>query len=166
MESALVRTGLARDDRLSAFSSTQQPGYPPRVEEDAASHGPDGSSTGGSAEWPPHVPASCPPPDAADVAGEVALLVATDPPSPTDMECAIDRGSFKGQDECLRAAISCARERGHLLQLRSNSKRLRNHHVAVADLAPRHGKIARTGGPGHFSLWLRAGVLPTAHTLL
>jgi hypothetical protein len=81
------------------------------------------------------------------------------------MECAIDRGSFKGQDECLRASISCAREPEHLRQLRSNSKRLRHHFIAVAHLLPQHGKIAQTGGPGHYSLWLRSDVLPTAHTL-
>lgn len=116
-------------------------------------------------EWPPHFPKCCPPADAADLSGTVLLLVATDPPTDTDFECAIDRNSFLGKDECQRASISCGRERNHLTSLRANSKRLRNHLIAVAELLPEHGKIAQTGGPGHYSMWLRAKILRTAHNL-
>lgn len=43
--------------------------------------------------------------------------------------------------------------------------RLKGHLVSYADLKPEHGKIKQTGPAGHYSMWLRASVLPTAHTL-
>ncbi len=52
------------------------------------------------AEWPAHFPKCCPPATAEDLGGIVYMLVGHDPPTPEDMECAIDRRSHKGKDEC------------------------------------------------------------------
>ena len=52
-----------------------------------------------------------------------------------------------------------ARETQSTWLLRANSKRLRNHLVAKAELKAEHGKIKQTGAPGHYSLWLRAAHL-------
>lgn len=117
------------------------------------------------AEWPQHFPAGCPPKDADDLSGIVYMLVETDPPTPTDMKCAVDRGSFIGQPECDRASISCARDSQHLRDLRGNSKRLRRHLIANGTFSPEHGKIKQTRGPGHYSMWLRAKYLSIGHTL-
>ncbi|HSN98041.1 MAG TPA: hypothetical protein VLS89_07070 [Candidatus Nanopelagicales bacterium] len=70
--------------------------------------GDDGKN--GEREWPSHFPPGCPPDDADALGGVVYMLVETDPPTPKDMECAIDRGSFVGKWECGRAALSCARD--------------------------------------------------------
>lgn len=61
-------------------------------------------------EWPDHFPPGCPPADAHDLSGIVYMLVATDPPTPEDMECAIDRKSFIGKPEVF-PCISILRER-------------------------------------------------------
>lgn len=116
-------------------------------------------------EWPDHFPPGCPPADAHDLSGIVYMLVATDPPTAEDMECAIDRKSFIGKPECLRASLSCARDAEHLVSARANSKRLRNHMVAKAELKAEHGKIKQTGAPEHYSMWLRAAHLAVGHLL-
>lgn len=116
-------------------------------------------------EWPSHFPADCPPQDAVDLSGSVYLLVATNPPTATDMECAIDRGSFLNSPQCQRASLSCARTPEHLYELRRGVKRLRNHLVAGGQFQSAHGKIKQTGAPGHYSMWLRAKYLQMGHTL-
>lgn len=116
-------------------------------------------------EWPAHFPPACPPRDAEDLRGTVYMLVATDPPTPTDMECAIDRRTFIGKPECARASLSCARDPEHLADLRRNSKRMRNFLIASAAFSAEHGKIMQTGGPEHYSMWLRRHALSVAHTM-
>ena len=116
-------------------------------------------------EWPAHFPADCPPQDADALSGMVYMLVATDPPTARDMECAMDRGSYKNDSPCLRAALSCARSRNHLEELRERFPRLRKHAIGAAPLAPEHGKIKQTRGHGHYSMWLRAKHLRVGHTL-
>ena len=117
------------------------------------------------AEWPSHVPVGCPPPDAADLSGTVFMLVATDPPTPRDMVCAMERHSFRNKPPCLRAALSCARDAEHLRELRQGVPRLAKHLVARAALTTEHGKIKQTGRQGHYSMWLRARYLGTVHSL-
>lgn len=116
-------------------------------------------------EWPTHFPPGCPPTDADSLSGIVYMLVSASPPTPKDMECAMDRDVFKDGPPCERASLSCARNSSHLVQLRSNSKRLRNHVVAVATFQPEHGKIKPTRGPGHYSMWLRAKYLKIGYTM-
>ena len=116
-------------------------------------------------EWPAHFPPCCPPTDAAPLSGIVYMLVATNPPTATDTECAMDRGTHKNGDPCLRASLSCARDANHLTELRKAVTRLKGHMVAAASLDATHGKIKQTGRPGHFSMWLRARILKVAHTL-
>ena len=92
-------------------------------------------------------------------------MVATDPPTVHDMECAIDRKTFKNEPECFRASLSCARSAMHLDETRRAVPRLRQFVCAQADLGPAHGKIMKTRGPGHYSMWLRAKYLAIGHTL-
>lgn len=115
------------------------------------------------AEWPAHFPPCCPPSDAQALSGVVYMLVGSSPPTPKDMECAMDRGSFRGKPECLRASLSCARDPEHLRQLRANAPRLAKHLVAAAKLRAEHGKIKQTGAAAHYSMWLRAKYLSIGH---
>lgn len=103
-------------------------------------------------EWPSHFPPACPPADAEDLSGIVYMLIASDPPTPKDMECAIERRSCIGKPECLRASLSCNRDLGHLEQSRLVSPRLKDHIIGVAKLEPEHGKIKQTGKQGHYSM--------------
>lgn len=121
--------------------------------------------TQGSPEWPTHFPPGCPPKDADDLSGTVYMLVETNPPTPKDMQCAVERKTFIGKPECGRASLSCARDSDHLRDLRGNSKRLRRHHIAGGVFNAGHGKIQQTGSAGHYSVWLRAAVLSIGHTL-
>jgi hypothetical protein len=93
------------------------------------------------------------------------MLVASDPPTANDMKCAMDRGSHPNKPPCLRAALSCARSRGHLEELRQEVPRLRSHVIAGAVLGPEHGKIQQTGREDHHSIWLCARYLRIGHTL-
>ncbi len=115
-------------------------------------------------EWPEHFPRGCPPTDALDLEHRVYYLVATSVPTAKDMECAIERNTHVGRPECLRASLSCGLDAAHVEEMRKYP-RLKRHLLAYADLKPEHGKIKQTGAPGHHSMWLRAVVLPTAHTL-
>lgn len=117
------------------------------------------------AEWPDHFPACCPPADADDLSGDVLVLVAADPPGRGDFASAAERGVFKDADPCLRAGMSCAREQGHLVDLRRNTRRLRNHKIACAALTGEHGKIKKTLGAGHYTMWLRRHALDAAPSL-
>jgi hypothetical protein len=119
----------------------------------------------GSNEWPAHFPTGCPPKDADELSGTVYLLVATDPPTPQDMECAIDRNSFVGHSQCERASLSCARDTEQLHSLRKNVKRLRRYLIAKGLLKSEHGMIKQTGSAGHYSMWLRTNALIVGHTL-
>lgn len=116
-------------------------------------------------EWPLHFPSSCPPSDANDLNGAVYMLVATDPPTAKDMECAIDRKTFRNKPECLRASLSCTFDPDHLSELRDNVPRLAAHMIASGNLEPKHGKIMQTGAPLHQSMWLRAKYLTVGHTM-
>jgi hypothetical protein len=124
------------------------------------------SGPGAALEWPAHFPDKCPPTDALDLNHNVFLLVATDPPTGADTQCAIDRRSFKQKPACLRASISCRLTASDAEELRRAIPRLRSFLISSAALEPRHGKIKQTGDdPAHYSMWLRASVLPSAHTL-
>jgi len=122
-------------------------------------------STAAESDWPSHFPADCPPDDANALDGNVYMLVETDPPTPKDTECAMDRGSHPNKPSCVRAALSCARSRDHLEELQREVPRLRRHVVAVAALGPEHGKIKQTGREDHYSMWMRAKYLHIGHTL-
>lgn len=93
------------------------------------------------------------------------MLVKTEPPTANDMECAMDRGTHTSKPPCWRAALSCARSRDHLEELRQGLAHFRSRVVAVAVLGPEHGKIKQTGRDGHYSVWLRARYLHIGHTL-
>lgn len=115
--------------------------------------------------WPSHVPHQCPPSDAIPPDGEVFRLVEAIPATAEDMKCAMEQGTFPRKDSCLRAALSCSRTPDYLEDLRASVPRLKAHLIAVATLDHTHGLIKQTGAEGHHSLWLFAGVLPTAHQL-
>lgn len=124
-----------------------------------------GTSASGVSLWPSHFPACCPPTDAHDLGGTVFLLVATDPPTALDFECAKERGTFKGKDECRRASLSCGVTLEYITELRDSSPRLKCHLIASAKLSASDGKIKQVGSPGHHSMWLRQASLQTGTAL-
>lgn len=116
-------------------------------------------------DWPKHVPAHCPPPDAVPPSGFVYRLVETIPATAEDMKSAYENGSFPRKDPCLRAALSCSCSPEYLEDLRRSVPRLKQRRVAVASLDHTHGVMKQTGAVGHHSLWLFGTVLPGAHLL-
>jgi hypothetical protein len=95
------------------------------------------------------------------------MFVATSPPTREDTKSAKDRGSHKEHPECERVSLSCALSAKHLAEIRPlpQMKRLRNHKIAQATFRPEHGRIKKTLGPGHYSMWLRESVLSVAHEM-
>lgn len=99
------------------------------------------------------------------VEGEVFYLVTNNPPSAEDMKSAKESGRFEGMDDCLRAALSCARQARDLTFLQENVPRFRRSFIAKATLRQEHGVIKQTGKPTHYSLWLRRRFHATVQTL-
>ncbi len=107
-------------------------------------------------EWPEHFPPGCP--DACssrDVDGSVFRLV-REPRNPRDSQSWLERGLGAGTTtDCERAGLSCCCTVNDIRELQRSVARFRNRLIASATLTPEHGKIGKTGGPGHHSLWLR-----------
>lgn len=120
-------------------------------------------------EWPEHFPPGCPDAcEAEDVGGPVYRLVrpAGDPQKHLDTRSWLEenRPAPKATD-CERASLSCCRTLDDIEELRSSWGHFKNRKIAVAQLKPEHGKIAKTLGPGHHSLWLRRKSLLAHDTL-
>lgn len=115
--------------------------------------------------WPTHLPLQCPPSDAVAPAGPIYRLVESFPATPDDMKSALELGTFKGKDQCLRASLSCSTGPEYLEDLRGSVPRLKNQKIAVALLDHTHGVIKQTGHEDHYSLWLLGAVLVNAHAL-
>jgi len=111
-------------------------------------------------EWPGHFPVGCPESCAReDVTGDVYRLV-RNPRSPQDSTSWLEQGRHDQRStDCERAALSCCRSLTDIQDLRRTTRRFRDRKIAKGELRSEHGKIAKTAGPGHYSLWLRFAAL-------
>ncbi len=105
--------------------------------------------------WPKHLPPQCPPADALPLNGRVYMLTRSVPAKEVDLKSAKEKGLYEGQDDCLRAGLSCGLTEIYLSELQDAVPNLKSRLRAYADFGPSDGVFKQTGkNPLHHTMWL------------
>lgn len=83
------------------------------------------------------------------------MLTRSVPAKAADLKSAKEKGLYEGQDDCLRAGLSCGLTEIYLVELQDAVPNLQSRLRAYADLVPSDGVFKQTSkNPLHHTMWL------------